>query len=87
MDQRLADIEAGDVVPETEAGSDLRPRQVVGGIAERSYRQSMMMSGEDALIFLQRPACVVLILAVVISLALSNLGVLRAWRSRSADSR
>jgi putative tricarboxylic transport membrane protein len=57
---------------------------VLGAIAERGYRQSMMMSNENPLIFLQRPICVLLILAIAASLILPNIG--RARRARGAGA-
>jgi putative tricarboxylic transport membrane protein len=47
---------------------------VLGSIAERGYRQSMMMSNDNPLVFLERPICVLLILAILASLILPNLG-------------
>ena len=39
VDQRLADVEAGGVVPEAEAGGDLGARQIVGGVVDRAPGQ------------------------------------------------
>ena len=39
LDQRLADVEAGGVLPEAEAGRDLGARQVLGGVVDRAPGQ------------------------------------------------
>jgi putative tricarboxylic transport membrane protein len=42
---------------------------VLGGIAERSFHQSMMMSGGEWSVFISRPQCAVLLVLIVVALA------------------
>ncbi|MBL8551310.1 MAG: tripartite tricarboxylate transporter permease [Hyphomonadaceae bacterium] len=54
---------------------------LLGNIAERNFHQSMMMSHDGPLIFLTRPVCLTIILALIAAVVLMNLRGLRAPRA------